>query len=104
MSVGIASTEKIPKKFSLSQNYPNPFNPITNIRYDIPVQIEVELIIYDILGKKVKTLIHQTLQPGFYEAIWDGTNERGLNVPSGMYFYRLNTPIYSKTYKMIFLR
>jgi photosystem II stability/assembly factor-like uncharacterized protein len=79
----------IPDNFSLSQNYPNPFNPTTKIKFDIPENVkrktfDVKLIVYDILGKEITTLVNESLQPGAYEVTFDGSN-----LPSGIYFYQL---------------
>jgi hypothetical protein len=88
--IGIHSiTSHITDKFILSQNYPNPFNPATKIRFDIPSFVKsqtsnVKLMIYDILGREVITLVNQQLQPGTYEVTWDASN-----YPSCVYFYRL---------------
>jgi hypothetical protein len=89
----------IPNDFSLSQNYPNPFNPKTNIKIDIPKSTSAKLIIYDILGREVATLVNEHLKPGTYEVDWDGSN-----YPSGVYFYRLTTEYYSETKKMVLIK
>ena len=67
----------LPTVFNLYQNYPNPFNPITTIQYDIPENSYVSLEIYDVLGKKVKTLVSKSLNPGRYKIMWDATNDYG---------------------------
>ena len=89
--VGIAGTEEgIPKEFSLRQSYPNPFNPETTIRFDLPQQGVVTLVIYNILGQEVTHLIdHEVRQPGFYEVVWNGRNRNNYAVASGIYFYRI---------------
>ncbi|MBN2412759.1 T9SS type A sorting domain-containing protein [candidate division KSB1 bacterium] len=85
-----SSTETKPETFNLFQNYPNPFNPETTIRFEISSEMFVELEIYDILGRKVITLFDSKADPGFYNMIWDGRNEYGAVVATGIYFYRLN--------------
>ena len=75
----------LPKKYELFQNYPNPFNPITNILYDLPVNSEVYLDIYNILGQKVATLVNEKQLAGFYKLLWDGKNVHGNKIASGMY-------------------
>lgn len=82
-----------PATFALLQNYPNPFNASTWIKYELPVgEHSVQLIIYDILGQRIKTLIDSKQQPaGYYQIIWDGTDDAGRPVSSGIYFYKLNT-------------
>ncbi len=78
-------SNETPELFSLSQNYPNPFNPVTNIKFQIPKTSFVKLIVYDILGREVETLVNEQLKPGAYEADWDASD-----YPSGVYFYRLD--------------
>jgi hypothetical protein len=104
-------SETIPLKYELSQNYPNPFNPTTTIKYSIP-QINVgtenfpsvQVKIYDILGREIATLVNQKQNPGNYEIKWDGLSASGGQVPSGVYFYKLQANEYTKTKKMILLR
>ena len=74
----------IPTAFTLHQNFPNPFNPVTSIRYAIPTPSEVRLEIYDILGRRVATLVHEMKEPGSYDVKWDASG-----VSSGIYFYRM---------------
>ena len=82
---------QITKNFVLKQNYPNPFNPSTTIEFTLPVAQRVILEIYDISGQLVKTLIDALKPAGIYKVDWDGTNEAGEQVASGVYFYRLRT-------------
>jgi hypothetical protein len=95
----------IPAEFKLFQNYPNPFNPVTKIRFDLPLDSRLRgndnivLEIYDILGREVITLINQPLQPGVYEAEFDGTN-----YPSGIYFCRLSSVNFNQSIKMILVK
>lgn len=91
-------------KFQLSQNYPNPFNPITTIKYELPKPTHVELIIYNILGQKVKQLVNQDHVAGIFTINWDGLNQVGLPVASGVYLYVIRTPEFSQTKKMIILK
>jgi hypothetical protein len=92
-------TNEIPSKFILYQNYPNPFNPTTTIEFDIPERTNVKLVIYDILGREVETLIDKELEPGKYKINFTATN-----LPSGVYFYTLRTPKFTKTNKMILIK
>ena len=85
--------------FQLYQNYPNPFNPITTIKYDIIKVQDVNVAVYDILGREIAILVNEQQQPGSYEVKWDASN-----VSSGIYFYRLNTIDYVDTKKMILLK
>ena len=92
------STE-IPKDFSLSQNYPNPFNPGTKIRFALPKSSFVKLVIYDVIGSEVATIVNEQLNAGTYEADWSADK-----FTSGVYFYRLTTKSYSQTMKMILIK
>ncbi len=94
----------VPAAFAVAQNYPNPFNPATEIRYALPEPAKVKLIIYNALGQKVRTLIAATRPAGWHTATWDGTNDAGQPVSSGIYLYRLSTPAHSAVQKMILLR
>ena len=94
----------IPVIFKLSQNYPNPFNPVTTLHYELPVNGLVNITIYDMLGRKVKTLINQTLDAGYKSVIWDATNDYGKLVSAGIYLYQLRTGEYSSTKKMLLLK
>ena len=80
-----------PDSYTLNQNYPNPFNPSTDISFDAGVSGEISLVIYDILGNKVKTLVSGFMTPGNYVVSWDGTDNNGNNVSSGIYVYTLIT-------------
>jgi len=90
---------ELPTKFALYQNYPNPFNPSTTIEFDIPERTNVKLIIYDILGREVETLIDKELEPGKYKV-----NFNAKDLPSGVYFYTLKTPEFTKTNKMLLIK
>jgi hypothetical protein len=79
----------IPTEFQLLQNYPNPFNPTTEIRFAVPRESKIQLLIFDNLGRRVRTLADNVFTPGRYEALWDSRDDKGLRVGSGMYFYRL---------------
>lgn len=90
--------------FDLKQNYPNPFNPTTNIGFQIADRGFTELKIYDILGREVKTLVSEELSPGTYEIQWDGRNEFGATVSSGVYIYRLTAGNTTLSRKMLLMR
>jgi fibronectin-binding autotransporter adhesin len=95
----------IPTAYNLSQNYPNPFNPSTLINFDLPKQSAVTLEIYDVLGQKVKTLVNgETMDPGYYKVTWNGTNQYGSPVSSGIYFYRIVADKFTSLKKMMFLK
>ncbi len=95
----------IPATFALYQNYPNPFNPSTSIRFDVPVshkdQGQVKLTIYDVQGRLVKTVFSGHITAGSYRYTWNGTNEQGRHVVSGVYIYRLETPEFQMSRKMM---
>ncbi|MFQ6103539.1 MAG: T9SS type A sorting domain-containing protein [Candidatus Glassbacteria bacterium] len=97
-----------PRVLSLQQNYPNPFNPITTITFSIDGEAGSEtrasLSVYNGRGIKVRTLVDDSLAPGRYDVIWDGKNERGVSLPSGVYIYRLRAGGESATRKLVLLR
>jgi hypothetical protein len=100
--VGEIFSNKI-QGFVLSQNYPNPFNPSTTIRYSIPIAGNVTLKVFDILGKEIATLVNEEKPAGEYEVEFSATGG-GRNLPSGIYFYQLQSGSYVETKKMILLR
>jgi len=93
-----------PKPLTLYQNYPNPFNPSTSIKYYLPTHSRVRLDIYDTSGRLVRNLVNESQEEGRYSVFWDGRNEHGRNVSSGLYFYRLISGKKSITRKLILLR
>jgi hypothetical protein len=104
IGVGVNGELLPPLSFKLDQNYPNPFNPETNIDFMLPMETDVSLTVYNLLGQEVKSLVNGRMGPGEHTARWDGKNANGQNVPSGVYFYRLLTPEYTQTNKMIMVR
>jgi len=94
----------VPKEYALMQNFPNPFNPTTEIVFALPKTEKVTLAIYDVLGRKVKTLLDRHFQPGQYSVSWDGTDQWGRPVASGIYLYRLQTSDFTKVRKMTFIK
>ena len=94
----------ITDQFTLEQNYPNPFNPETIIEYQLPKASKVKLRIFNILGQKVKTLIDEEKHSGYHSVKWDGTNNYGQKVASGIYLYRLQTESFTEVKKMILLK
>lgn len=94
----------VPDKCSLLQNYPNPFNPSTTIKYQIPTDGHVEIKIFNILGQQVKTLVNQPHQAGFYDVIWNGTNDNNVSIGSGVYIFRMISGEFVKSKKMIILK
>jgi len=92
-------SSEIPDDFSLSQNYPNPFNPMTKIKFQVPNSGFVKLVVFDMLGKEVATLVNEELNVGTYDYEWSG-----INLPSGIYFYRLEAGHFNLTKKMILIK
>ena len=78
-----------PEGFSLHQNYPNPFNPTTTVKFDIAQEVDAQVAVFDVLGRKVATLTSERLMPGTYSTVWNGTNDRGVAVGSGVYYIRM---------------
>ena len=89
----------IPTEFALYQNYPNPFNPSTFIRYQIPGEMHVSIKIFDVLGNLIKTLVNEVKNEGYYENVWDASNQ-----PSGVYFYQIKTTGFTETKKMLLIK
>ena len=102
-ATGIAGSG-LPTRFDVSPNYPNPFNPTTRIRFQVPEVAPVSLVIYNMLGQSVRTLVAEQRQPGFYEVEWDGRNELGQRVSSGVYVYRFEAGAFSRVRKMVLLK
>ncbi len=94
----------LPHAYALYQNHPNPFNPVTRIRYYIPENCRVDLEIYDILGRKVATLVDKVQEAGERTVLWNGKDQSGVQVSSGIYLYRLRAGSFSKSRKMVLLR
>ena len=102
-------SSNLPSGYILSQNYPNPFNPVTTIRFKVEgerskVPHPITLKVYNILGQLVKTLVDEEKSPGTYQVVWDGKDQNGEEVSSGIYFYKLKAEDYTETKKMILLK
>jgi len=100
----IPVTAPKPDKFSLWQNYPNPFNTQTSIKYEIPIASHVKIVVSNVLGRKVKILVDKNTEAGFYTIYWDGIDDQGEHVVSGIYFYSMATIAGKITRKMIVVR
>ncbi|UCH11085.1 MAG: T9SS type A sorting domain-containing protein, partial [Fidelibacterota bacterium] len=101
----MGSASALPAEFALSQNYPNPFNPTTNISFSLPFEGQVKLAVYNLLGQEITTLASGLMDAGMYKAVWNGLDNSGRSVSTGMYFYRLmvdNRVVDTK--KMLFLK
>ena len=99
---GVEKEDGLPQKFALLQNYPNPFNPVTRIKYIIPAGIKetvATLKVYDVIGREISTLVNEIKAPGIYEVSFDGNN-----LPSGVYFYRLQSGNYSEVKKFVLMK
>jgi hypothetical protein len=90
-----------PVAFDLSQNYPNPFNPSTNIKYQLPQAVQVSLTIYNMLGQQVRKLVSAQQPAGYHTVVWDGRDNFGRRVPSGVYHYRLQAGNFTVTKRML---
>ncbi len=110
LNVGIAASindnvnQTVAEKFQLKQNYPNPFNPSTSISFDVKINAQVQLVVYNVVGQVVATLLDAPLTPGEHTVLWDTKDGHGGGVSSGVYFYRLTVANTSETKKMILLR
>lgn len=94
----------LPLTFDLHQNYPNPFNPTTSMSYQVPRQSEVRIEVYNLLGQKVRTLFNGHREPGYFRAVWDGRNESGVQVGSGVYVARMVAGDFTRVRKMILMK
>ncbi len=94
----------LPMAFVLNQNYPNPFNPSTTIQYGLPEASDVQLVVYNMLGQAVRTLVNHRQEAGYYDVQWLGTDDAGVQVPTGIYIYHLRAGDFSKTFKMAYIK
>lgn len=102
--IKIGDESVLPTSFELSQNFPNPFNPSTKIDYTLARKSHVELEVYNVLGQRVKTLVDDVREAGVWRVTWDGDNDFGTQVASGMYFYKLTAGDFVQTRKMVLLK
>jgi hypothetical protein len=94
----------IPTDFVLDQNYPNPFNPTTSIRFGLPSVQDVKIVIYDILGKPIRTLVNSQYSAGYHSVVWDGMDNSGNVISAGVYIYRLESSAKTVTKKMLLVK
>jgi hypothetical protein len=99
-----AETNATPRVAVLYQNYPNPFNPSTSIEFSLPARERVSLKVFDVSGRLVRTLVDGPLSDGIHRYTWDGHNERGASVASGVYFYVLRSESIRQSRKAVLLR
>ncbi len=104
VTVFAAGAGPVPTSYALMQNYPNPFNPSTTIQFRLPEASEVNLTIYNVLGQEVRSLIAGVKEAGTHTVEWDGRDNNGSAVQSGMYFYRIQTPSFTEAKKMTLLK
>ena len=96
--------ENIPEEYALSQNYPNPFNPTTKMNYQLPKRSRVIISIYNIVGQEVRTLLNEDQDYGVHSITWNGVDQYGKSMATGVYFARLSTGSFSQTKKMLLLK
>jgi hypothetical protein len=101
---GLRESVGLPVSWDLFQNYPNPFNPETQIKFQLPKSSEVRIVIYDILGQRVRVLLNKRMVGGYYRVTWDGRDDSGDRVSSGLYLYRFEGDGFAKIRKMIIMR
>jgi hypothetical protein len=94
----------IPQSFALHQNYPNPFNPTTTLKYDLPEDAMVNITIYDLMGRSIKSLVNSNQSAGYRSIQWNATNNLGEPVSAGMYIYMIQAGEFRQTRKMVLLK
>jgi len=94
----------LPDRFGMAQNYPNPFNPSTDIMFSVPIEAQVRIRIYNVMGQLVRTLTDSHFSTGIHHLIWNGTNDKGISVGAGVYFYRMEAPRFVQVKKMLLLK
>jgi len=100
----LGAQELVPEEFVLEQNYPNPFNPSTTISYQLPTAENVSLVIYDLTGRQVRELVNENKKAGPYTVRWDGRNQTGQTVATGLYIYQIRAGLFNQTHKMLFMK
>ena len=93
-----------PKEFALSQNYPNPFNPTTRLTVEMPKTAILDVSVFDVLGRKINTLLQGEQSAGYHTVEWNGTDAQGLAVPTGMYFVRMTSEEFNTVRKIMLLK
>ncbi|KAA3601521.1 MAG: T9SS C-terminal target domain-containing protein [Calditrichaeota bacterium] len=104
IGASIQEEAQLPETFALKQNFPNPFNPTTKINFDLPISSKVKLEIFNLLGQKVRTLVDRKINAGFNSVTWNGKNDFGNQVSSGIYIYKIQTEDFTQSKKMVFLK
>ncbi|MFC1583780.1 FlgD immunoglobulin-like domain containing protein [Candidatus Neomarinimicrobiota bacterium] len=93
-----------PSETALLSNYPNPFNPATTIRFELPQATDIHVVIYDLLGQQVATLLEGMMEPGSHQVVWNSKDQEGRSVPAGIYVARMVTPQYAKSIRLVLLK
>lgn len=104
MVVGIGDNPALARGFALRQNYPNPFNPETSIEFTVPQNVNVSLVVYNTLGQKVRSLVNESRSAGTHTVKWDGRDNAGAKVASGLYIYTLRAGQVTMSKKMTILK
>ncbi len=102
--LGVEDELGVPDEFALHQNYPNPFNPVTTIRFDVPEESHIRLMIYNVLGQQVATPVNGTMKPGYKSIRWNGTDQFGKPLPSGMYIYQIQSASFNAVKKLVLMK
>jgi hypothetical protein len=102
--MAVSTTNSLLEEFVLKDNYPNPFNPVTTLRYEIVVNTNVKITIYDMMGRLVKILTDKMEMAGYKSIKWNGTNDRNEPVSAGLYLYTIQAGDYRKTRKMVLIK
>jgi len=103
-ALNLSVAKPLPKQFALHQNVPNPFNPSTVIKYDLPKESMVKVVIFNSLGEKVCTLVDGKQEAGTYNLKWNGVSDNGSKVASGAYFYKLQAGDFTSSKQMMLLK
>ena len=104
LSLLTAESEIVPFDFEIYQNHPNPFNPTTTLRYALPEDAQVNIIIYDMMGRIVKTLVNSSQTAGYKSIRWNATNDRNEPVSAGLYLYTIQAGEFRQTKRMVLLK
>jgi len=102
--VGIADGDEIPSGYKVHQNHPNPFNPVTTLRYDLPQDAMVNITIYDMMGRVIKTMVNNQQNAGFKSIQWNATNDEGKPASAGLYLYTIQAGDFRQSKKMVLLK
>jgi flagellar hook assembly protein FlgD len=94
----------VPTAYALEQNYPNPFNPSTQIRYALPEEARVTISVYDLMGRKVRTLVNGVQSAGYRSVVWNATNDMGRQVSAGVYIYSIQSGDFVQNRKLVLMK